>query len=251
MPFVAMLSVSCSSQVNTQTVKGPILERRTRIDPALPIAQSTWEWDGRGFSGKLEWRACEVQTAWKETEQRITKTKPNRTLPYILMPAGGLLSIAGTATYDFGEGTRVDCNGGTDCRLEKPDNSLPVALMLSGGALVATGLLLTLQRPSVRVEDVRVHQKTRRTRAPCIEPRDLRELKLVLQVAPRKFVTIRVEADSTARIDLPPDVTVPRDVDLPVLVYQMPDKAAAAAGRWHTVGHARASSEVVTPSPTP
>lgn len=64
----------------------------------------------------------------------------------------------------------------------------------------------------------------------------------MLQLIEKKFVAFRVNRDSSATIKIPPGVELPKDVDLPVLVYTVPHKVSNLIGRWHLVGHARAGA---------
>ncbi len=97
------------------------------------------------------------------------------------------------------------------------------------------------------IKDGKPEEKAIVENAPCIQKKDLEELKLVLQVTNKKFVTIQVNPDWSARIDIPPGVQLPMDVDLPVLIYRVPRKASGLVGRWHVVGYARAPADAPSP----
>lgn len=65
-------------------------------------------------------------------------------------------------------------------------------LVVSGAMLAGAGATLRLSlKPSATVEDGPRHQRSKLSRESCVQPRDLDEMKLVLQVAPRKFVPSR------------------------------------------------------------
>ena len=100
-------------------------------------------------------------------------------------------------------------------------------------------------RTRAQVQDLKTEQKTAVKNGACIQPKDVGELKVVLQVSDRKFVTIQVNRDWSARIEIPPGIDLPRNVDLPVLLYTLPRKAAHLAGRWQQIGKARAGADGV------
>lgn len=64
-------------------------------------------------------------------------------------------------------------------------------------------------------------------------------MKLVLQVAPRKFVPIQVNEDWTARVEIPKGMDVPRNFNLPVRFYRVPSGISPFVRRWHAIGRAR------------
>jgi hypothetical protein len=240
--LAALLSLSCTTTtVGTRTIQGAFTERRAPLEPSGALGKSTWRWDGRGFTGNIEWRGCRIDTTWQETEQSITKTRPGVAVPYVAMAAGVALLTAGLVTYDY-DGVQQTCTAGV-CYNEEVNNTPQTMLIVSSGLILGGGIALLKVRPNAEVKDVKTEQKRASENAPCIQPKDLGELKLVLQISDKKFVTIRVERDWSARIEIPPGVELPRNIDLPVLMYRVPSKASHLAGRWHVVGHARAGAD--------
>ena len=53
---------------------------------------------------------------------------------------------------------------------------------------------------------MKIEHKSGSENAPCIQPKDLSELKLVLQVSKTKFVTVQVNRDWSANIEIPLDL---------------------------------------------
>lgn len=247
--LIAIISQACTTTTTTQIIPGPERESRARVDSA-PIVNSTWRWDCREFTGKIFWEDCEVEKSWEERELRITKTKPNHTIAYLVMLAGAGLSVAGTALYDYSPEAHLKCpeppksgnvvGGSGGCSIEQESNELPLGLMVAGAVvfLAGAGARWGL-KPSTKMEDGKRELKTQRARASCGQPRDLAELKLVLQIAPRKFLPIQVDEDWSARIVVPEGVTVPRNSELPVLLYKVPRGLSTLLGRWQRIGEAR------------
>jgi hypothetical protein len=244
--LIAVLSTACTTKVASNTIKGPVTERRTRLSPSGALGKSTWRWDGRGFTGKIEWQGCRIDTTWKETEQSITSTRPHAAVPYVTMAAGVAMATAGFILYDY-DGVQRTCTAGL-CYDEDADNTLPSTLIVGSGLVAGSGFAAMKVRGGADVRDIKTEQKRASENGPCIQPKDIGELKLVLQISDKKFVTIRVERDWSARIEIPAGIELPRNVDLPVLMYSVPRKASHLAGRWHVVGHARAGADGVADS---
>jgi hypothetical protein len=241
---VVVVCAACTTKVTSTIVTGPKSERRIPIE-AGAIGSSTWRWDGQGFTGNIEWRTCRIETSWKETEQRTTSSRTTAAVPVLVAGAGLALAVAGFATYDY-DGVERECNDAIGlCYDVEADNTGASLLMLGGGALMGVGAGMGVIKTKPQVTDGKPEQKQSSRDAPCIQPQDLAEVVLVLQITRRKFVTIQVERDGSARIPIPKDIELPRNVDLPVLVYRVPRKASEAVPRWSVVGHARAGAEGV------
>jgi hypothetical protein len=240
---VVAVCAACTTKVTTTVVTGPKVERRVPVE-AGAIGSSTWRWDDQGFfTGNIEWRTCRIETSWRETEQRTTSSRTTAAVPFLVAGAGLALAVAGFATYDS-DGVERECNDAIGpCYDVEADNTGASLLMLGGGALMGVGAGMGVIKTKPQVTDGKPQQKRSSRDAPCVQPEDLAELVLVLQVTQRKFVTIQVERDGSARIPIPAGIELPRNVDLPVLVYRVPRKASEAVPRWSVVGHARAEAE--------
>jgi hypothetical protein len=234
---------ACTTKVTTAIVTGPKVERRVPIE-AGAIGSSTWRWDGKGFTGNIAWRTCRIETSWKETEQRTTSSRTTAAVPFLVAGAGLALAVAGFATYDY-DGVERKCTNDAVglCYDVEADNTGASLLMLGGGALMGVGAGMGVIKTKPQVTDGKPEQKRSSRDAPCVQPEDLAELVLVLQITERKFLTIQVERDGSARIPIPTGIALQRNVDLPVLVYRVPRKASQVVPRWSVVGHARADAE--------
>jgi hypothetical protein len=238
----APLCVACTTKVTTNIVRGAETERRNPVESG-PIGSSTWQWNGQEFTGNVEWRTCRMETSWKETEQQTRTTRTTAAVPVAVVVVGLAILVTGFATYDY-DGVQETCNTGLGlCYEETADNTASSLLMLGGAAVMGLGVGMTAIKTKPQISDGKTEQKTSSREASCIQPQDLDELKLVLQISERKFVTFQVNRDGSARIRIPKGVEVPREVELPVLVYRVPRNTAHFVDRWSLVGHARAPAD--------
>jgi hypothetical protein len=231
----------CAHSVTEQTVKSPLLERRTQVDASEPLVQSEWQVVGGRVVGHVTWGSCVSQRRWSIEKRRVERVRPLPTPAWLAVGAGAASMTVGYALRKTDP--VVECHEGftadayfRDCRAELPDNTTSDILLVAGVTAVVGGLLALGIHPSDKVT-VLEHEPYAETKvAPCFAVEDLSDMSLVLKLGADRFVHVTVQPDGEASADLSPGARLPRGADLPILVYRAPPALVKTLPRWQVVG---------------
>jgi hypothetical protein len=232
--------VGCAHSVSTQTVKSPVLERRTQVNPSEPLLRSEWQVDGGRIVGRVMWGSCVSERSWSVDEQRVERVRPSTTAGLLAIGAGVAAIIGGLAAYS--SEAVVTCTnvpgqaGYQSCKSEAPSNTESKAASVLGTAVLGMGVILLAVKPSDKVTVLKHEPHAEKGVSPCIAAEDLSVMSLLLKLGPNRFAHITVAPDGQASADLPPSARLPKGADLDVVVYRAPRALANALPRWTKVG---------------
>jgi len=236
---------ACTRSVTTQTVKSPVLERRTQLNANEPLLRSEWRVEGGRIVGQVTWGSCESERSWTIEEQRVESVRPLPSAGLLTAGVGAAAIIGGLVAYD-GE-PKLTCTdvysqqagvpGYQTCTSSMPENTGSKVAVLSGTAALAAGLLMLAVKPSDTVRVLKHEPHVEKTSSPCIVASDLSVMSLLLKLGPNRFAHITVAANGEASADLPASARLPRGKDLEVLVYRAPPALAKILPQWTVFGH--------------
>jgi hypothetical protein len=220
--------------VTTKTVESQRTERRVPLDEASPLLRSRWQIEPDEVVGQLDLQTCQTTRAWTVTKTRTTDRKPQRELPWLGLGVGAAFAIGAAATYDSHAQFYCDGQPQTEpvvsilvrdpnsCHFESPDNTVPQVLAVSSLLFLSLAVVAGLQKGDRSREVLDETRHGAVATEPCLGPRDLQRLLLVVRGPTGQLWPVRLSADGQARIPLPQSPELPRGVDLELVVYREP-----------------------------
>lgn len=208
-------------------------DRRTPVDAEAEIVSSQWQAEPGRITGKVELGECRVERMSYQVVTVTTRREPNKIAGYAFLGGGLLMTAVGFALWN----ASASCpNGG--CSGERNSAFLVLGLgtglpAMGVGVGTLIGKLSVKDEPGERKEDVKNEV------GPCVEPRELADLALVLQVEEGKTLPVRLSADGSAVIEVPAGFELPQGVDLPVVVERVPRHTGDILRRSQVVGTVR------------
>ncbi|MEI9936877.1 MAG: hypothetical protein WDO69_06615 [Pseudomonadota bacterium] len=234
----------CMQRETTQTVKSPVLERRTQADASEPLLRSEWQVEDGRIVGHVVWGSCVSERAWSVEEQKIEHVRPLPAAGWLTAGAGSAAIITGLAirnTQLTVKCTDVPQSGEEPsfpvCQGQEPENGASNAAIVVGTLALVTGAVLIAIRPSDKVTVLKHEPHAERSVSPCIAPEDLAVMSLLLKLGKNRFVHVTVAANGEASADLAASAHLPKGADLDIVVYRAPPVFAKALPRWTVIGH--------------
>ena len=235
----------CAESVTTQTVKSPVLERRTQADESEPLLRSEWQVEAGRIVGKVTWGSCVSERSWSVEEQRVEHVRPIPAAGYLTAGAGAAAIIGGLAAYKRQPVTTCtdvfplhpDETAYQSCNTAQPENTGSKVAVLFGSVALVTGILLLAIKPSDKVTVLKHEPHVEKSVSPCVAAEDVAVMSLLLKLGANRFVHITVDKDGEASVDLPASARLPKGADLDVVVYRAPAALTKTLPRWTTIGH--------------
>lgn len=208
-------------------------EHRTPTDSEGEGIKSEWQLERGRITGRIAWGSCQIERMSYRLDEVTRRREPDKLLGYVLLGGGVLSTLVGFSLWS----ASGSCpNGG--CSGERN----PTFLLLGLGAglpAIGVGGATLLGKTSVSVEKTERHEDVKKERAACIQPHDLAQLALVLEVEAGKKLPVRLSADGSAVIELPVDLELPRGVEFPILVEHAPPRSGDVLERAQVIGTVR------------
>jgi hypothetical protein len=195
----------------------PVKVRLRKLAMDAPAFTSTWRVSPDHIEGRLDWQQCERESTW--TTKRIRVSRRTGTLT-----AGALLLGASSGAILAALATRTEPSkrcGVYGCKIVWSDPTPSKAWAVTGAVLLTGGVVLLVVGGGTKVETLADEPKQARSTGPCLSPRELSELLLVLKVG-QKLWPVRLEENGHVRVLVPEGTRVPAGVDLQLLVFRAP-----------------------------
>lgn len=205
-------------------------DRRAPSDAEGAEISSEWQAAPGRITGKVQWGACRIERMEYRFDTITTRREPDKIAGYSFLGGGVMAAALGLALW----GASASCpNGG--CSGEKNSTFLILGL---GAGLPAIGVGGATLLGNVSVKDERTPRKedVKDEVGPCIEPKELPELALVLKVAEGKELPVNLSEDGSATIEIPAGFVLPENAELPILVRRVPRHAGDVLRREQQIG---------------
>lgn len=207
-------------------------ERRTPKADGEGIS-SEWQAEDGRVTGKVDWGSCRVERMSYRVVEVTRWREPDKLTGYLLLGGGVLSTALGLALWN----ASGSCPSG-GCSGER--NSTFLVLGLGAGLpTMGVGAATLLGKVSVTAEKGERQEDVKDEIGSCIQPRDLAELALVLEVEAGKTLPVRISEDGSAVIEVPAGSALPQGVDLPVVVQRAPRRAGDILSRSQVIGTVR------------
>jgi hypothetical protein len=200
----------------------PLKVQRRKLISDAPAFTSSWRLGPDHIDGHIEWQQCEREISWTTRRVRVSRTTGTRNGGAVLISAATVVTAITAATYPKPE---KHCSFYGACTFSSPDTTLTKVLAASGLALLVGGVVMLAVGDRAKVETFPDEPGQARSTGPCISPRELPELVLVLRVG-RNLWPIRLEKSGDVRVLVPEGARVPEGVDLEVVVFRAPADVA-------------------------
>ena len=245
---IQLASSGCLPTESNETVKSPVLERRTPVDPGAPLVTSEWRVEGGKVVGHVQWSACKSERTWAVEEQHVKRVRPQPTAGWLALGVGALAGAVAVAAYHRPGTVCTDTYpqvAGSDdpitpalasCHADQPDNSVSGVALAVGAIAIVTGLVLLAVRPSEQVTVLKHEPHAESEVGSCVSPAELSDMSLVLKLGPSRFAHVTLQPDGEAAADLSARARLPKGADLPVLVYRAPPALKDALPRFQVIG---------------
>jgi hypothetical protein len=233
---VAQLTGCYTTHVTSADKVESFKESRSKAEPSAQSVSAEWKVEERTIVGKIKVGKCKSSRSWTVVSSETTEKQPNKSVGYAFMGAGALTSAVGSVLLMTGRTNETySCSEyQQDC--VKSTSPAPYVLLGSGAVLALTGLVLNTLPEEVETKETSRQPHSKDASLACIQPGELRRLRLGVAIGPEKYIGMRVSDDGSTRATLPDTLQLPSGESLPIVVLEPPSEASAVLTRGEVVG---------------